>query len=193
MGQVESWTSGLRRTSKTGARAITSGQRLAGDRARDYKCRWWQYTRQSFDATSRHERKQFVDLRSVSVSIPWRSAVIMGADGNLAPHRTCQQWRHTGGIHRQRIPILTSAPPPKPRGCRNAFTRWGTVVVKRSPSSFADPTHALIGRVPVGDAPVGVAVLDDGSRIAVINSNRFGNSNAALSLTIIDAQKITSG
>src|SRR5262245_14831145 len=58
---------------------------------------------------------------------------------------------------------------------------------------LADPTHALIGRVPVGDAPVGVAVLDDGSRIAVTNSNRFGNSNAAQSLTIIDAQKITSG
>jgi len=111
------WTSGLRRTSKTGARAITSGQRLAGDRARYYKCRWRQYTRQSFDATSRHERKQFVDLRSVSVSIPWRSAVIMGADGNLAPHRTCQQWRHTGVIHRQRIRILTSASPAKPRRC----------------------------------------------------------------------------
>src|SRR5262245_2291098 len=41
------------------------------------KCQWWQYTRPSFDATSRHERKQFVELRSVSVSIPWRSAVIM--------------------------------------------------------------------------------------------------------------------
>jgi len=117
----------------------------------------------------------------------------MGADGNLAPHRTCQQWRHTGVIHRQRIRILTSASPAKPRRCNNDCTRWGTVVVKRSTSSFADPTHALIGRVPVGDAPVGVAVLDDGSRIAVINSNRFGNSNAALSLTIIDAQKITSG
>ncbi len=34
------------------------------------KCRWWQYTRPSFHATSRQERKQFVDLRSVSVSIP---------------------------------------------------------------------------------------------------------------------------
>jgi hypothetical protein len=31
----------------------------------------------------------------------------MGADGNLAPHRTCQQWRHTRIIHRQRIRILT--------------------------------------------------------------------------------------
>jgi DNA-binding beta-propeller fold protein YncE len=58
---------------------------------------------------------------------------------------------------------------------------------------LADPAHALIGRVPVGDAPVGVAVLNDGARIAVTNSNRFGDSNDAQSLTIIDAQKITSG
>ena len=58
---------------------------------------------------------------------------------------------------------------------------------------LAHPAHALIGRVPVGDAPVGVAVLNGGSRIAVTNSNRFANSNATQSLTIIDAQKITSG
>ena len=58
---------------------------------------------------------------------------------------------------------------------------------------LADPAHALIGRVPVGDAPVGVAVLNGGSRLAVTSSNRFGDSRATQSLTIIDAQKISSG
>jgi len=58
---------------------------------------------------------------------------------------------------------------------------------------LSDPSHALIGRVPVGTAPVGVAVFDRGARIAVTNSNRFGDSNATQNLTIIDAQKITSG
>jgi DNA-binding beta-propeller fold protein YncE len=58
---------------------------------------------------------------------------------------------------------------------------------------LTDPAHALIGRVPVGDAPVGVAVLNGGTQLAVTNSSRFGNSNATQSLTIIDAQKITSG
>ena len=58
---------------------------------------------------------------------------------------------------------------------------------------LSDPSHALMGRVPVGDAPVGVAVLDGGARIAVTNSNRFGDSNATQNLTIIDAQKIASG
>ena len=36
MGQVESWTSGLRRASKTGGRAMASRSRLAGDLARDF-------------------------------------------------------------------------------------------------------------------------------------------------------------
>lgn len=58
---------------------------------------------------------------------------------------------------------------------------------------LSDPAHALIGRVPVGDAPVGMAVLNDGTRLAVTNSNRFGNSAAAQSLTIIDAQKVAGG
>lgn len=58
---------------------------------------------------------------------------------------------------------------------------------------LTDSAHALIARVPVGEAPVGVAVLNEGARLAVTNSNRFGNSNATQSLTIIDAQKISSG
>ncbi len=58
---------------------------------------------------------------------------------------------------------------------------------------LADPAHALIGRVPVGDAPVGLAVFDDGARLVVTNSNRFGDSNAVQSLTIIDTKKISGG
>lgn len=60
-------------------------------------------------------------------------------------------------------------------------------------SLLSDPAHALIGRVPVGDAPVGLAVFDDGARLAVTNSNRFGDGNAGPSLTIIDTRKIRSG
>ena len=58
---------------------------------------------------------------------------------------------------------------------------------------LADPANALVGRVPVGVAPVGVAVINGGARIAVTNSNRFGNSDAPQSLSIIDTQKIASG
>jgi len=60
-------------------------------------------------------------------------------------------------------------------------------------SLLVDPARALIGRVPVSDAPVGLAVLDKGARLAVTNSNRFGDSNTAQSITIIDTKKIMSG
>ena len=58
---------------------------------------------------------------------------------------------------------------------------------------LTDPDRAQIGRVPVGDAPVGIAVLNGGARLAVTNSNRFGGSSTATSLTIVDAQKIAGG
>jgi hypothetical protein len=58
---------------------------------------------------------------------------------------------------------------------------------------LTDSANALIARVPVGDAPVGVAVLNNGARLAVTNSNRFGNSSTTQSLSIIDAHKIGSG
>jgi DNA-binding beta-propeller fold protein YncE len=58
---------------------------------------------------------------------------------------------------------------------------------------LTDSAHALIARVPVGSAPVGVAVLKDGAWIAVTNSNRFGDTSATQSLTIIDAHEIGRG
>src|SRR5438270_46717 len=35
---------------------------------------------------------------------------------------------------------------------------------------LADPTHALIATVPVGTAPVGVAVIEGGRKVVVTNS-----------------------
>jgi DNA-binding beta-propeller fold protein YncE len=58
----------------------------------------------------------------------------------------------------------------------------------------ADPTHAMTGRVTVGTSPVGVAVFDDGKKIVVTNSNRFGpDANEPQSLTVVDAAKFASG
>ena len=57
-----------------------------------------------------------------------------------------------------------------------------------------DPTHALIGQVPVGPSPVGVEVVDSGKEIAVANSNRFaGAGNAKQTLSFISAAKVASG
>jgi DNA-binding beta-propeller fold protein YncE len=51
--------------------------------------------------------------------------------------------------------------------------------------------HTLLGQVPVGTSPVGVAVVDDGRRVVLTNSNRFGNERG--SLTLIDASRVGEG
>jgi DNA-binding beta-propeller fold protein YncE len=59
-----------------------------------------------------------------------------------------------------------------------------------------DSTHAGIGSVPVGPAPVGVTVGHAGGRDIVIvgNSNRFAAAaGAADSLSVIDAARVGAG
>jgi DNA-binding beta-propeller fold protein YncE len=57
-----------------------------------------------------------------------------------------------------------------------------------------DPTRALIGKVPTGTTPIGIAVIDNGRKIVVTNSNRFGTgSSTDQSLLVIDADLIGSG
>lgn len=57
-----------------------------------------------------------------------------------------------------------------------------------------DTAHALIGSVPVGTAPVGVAVVDGGRRVVVTNSNRFaGDSSDRQTLTVVDAERLAEG
>jgi DNA-binding beta-propeller fold protein YncE len=58
---------------------------------------------------------------------------------------------------------------------------------------LSDSPYSLVGRVPVGSAPVGVTTVKSGQWIAVTNSNRFGESNAPPSMTFIDATQITRG
>jgi DNA-binding beta-propeller fold protein YncE len=57
---------------------------------------------------------------------------------------------------------------------------------------LTDPYHALIGSVPVGPAPVGIAVFGQGRRVVVANSNRFAPSPPE-TLTVIDAMRPTAG
>jgi DNA-binding beta-propeller fold protein YncE len=55
-----------------------------------------------------------------------------------------------------------------------------------------DPAHALIATVPVGNAPVGLAVVDQGRRIVVANSSRFGGAGGR-ELMVIDAARVNQG
>jgi len=56
----------------------------------------------------------------------------------------------------------------------------------------SDPMHALLATVPVGNAPVGLAVLDQGRRIVVADSSRFGGAGGQ-ELTVIDASRVNQG
>lgn len=51
--------------------------------------------------------------------------------------------------------------------------------------------RALVARVPVGTAPVGIAAVDDGRRLVLTNSNRFGSERG--SLTVVDAVRVAEG
>jgi DNA-binding beta-propeller fold protein YncE len=57
---------------------------------------------------------------------------------------------------------------------------------------MTDPEHALIDRVPVGTAPVGLAVVDTGRSVIVTNSSRFGGSGGQ-DLTVINTSRILKG
>jgi DNA-binding beta-propeller fold protein YncE len=57
-----------------------------------------------------------------------------------------------------------------------------------------DPMRSLIGKVPTASTPIGIAVIDNGHKVVVTNSNRFGaGASADQSLLVIDAGRIGSG
>ncbi len=47
------------------------------------------------------------------------------------------------------------------------------------------PRHALVAHVQVGAAPVGLALVDNGIRLVVADSNRFGEKGASSNLAVI--------
>ena len=48
-----------------------------------------------------------------------------------------------------------------------------------------DPAHALIARAAVGEAPVGLALVDGGQRVVVADSNRFSRPGVKSSLAVV--------
>jgi len=51
---------------------------------------------------------------------------------------------------------------------------------------LTDPAQSIVASVRVGEAPVGLALVDGGTRIVVANSNRFGAPGAASSLAVVN-------
>lgn len=56
-----------------------------------------------------------------------------------------------------------------------------------------DPRHALLARIRVGEAPVGLTLLDHGRFVAVVDSDRFNLPGKRASLTIVDAAAALTG
>ncbi|MGO8959694.1 MAG: hypothetical protein ACLQFR_20350 [Streptosporangiaceae bacterium] len=57
----------------------------------------------------------------------------------------------------------------------------------------ADPRHALLAAVRVGEAPVGLALVRGGTRIVVADSNRFAAGGAVASLALVDTAAALAG
>jgi hypothetical protein len=55
-----------------------------------------------------------------------------------------------------------------------------------APRLRADPSHSLVARVRVGEAPVGLALVDGGQWVVVADSNRFQRPGAAASLAVVN-------
>lgn len=57
----------------------------------------------------------------------------------------------------------------------------------------SDPAHALLAAVRVGEAPVGLALVDGDRRIVVADSNRFEADGATSGLTVVNAVAALAG
>jgi serine/threonine protein kinase/DNA-binding beta-propeller fold protein YncE len=58
---------------------------------------------------------------------------------------------------------------------------------------LSDPAHALIARVAVGQSPLGLEVISNGSRVVVADSNRDGGADDQANLAVVDTAKARAG
>jgi serine/threonine-protein kinase len=61
------------------------------------------------------------------------------------------------------------------------------------PKLLSDPGHALLARVPVGPLPLGMMIVNHGTRIVVANSDRDNQPGAGPSLAVVDVNKALAG
>jgi DNA-binding beta-propeller fold protein YncE len=57
----------------------------------------------------------------------------------------------------------------------------------------ADPGHALLAHVQVGEAPVGLALSGDGQRLVVADSDRFSAKGATANLAVVNVSAALAG
>ncbi len=58
---------------------------------------------------------------------------------------------------------------------------------------LSDPGHALLARVAVGQSPLGLAIISNGTRIVVADSNRDAAPGAAGNLAVVSTARALAG
>jgi serine/threonine protein kinase/DNA-binding beta-propeller fold protein YncE len=62
-----------------------------------------------------------------------------------------------------------------------------------APKLLTDPGHALLARVPVGALPLGLVLINHGTRIVVADSDKDNQQGAGPSLAVVDVSKALAG
>ena len=62
-----------------------------------------------------------------------------------------------------------------------------------APKLLSDPGHALLARVAVGPLPLGLTIINHGTRIVVADSDRDNQPGASPSLAVVDVSKALAG
>jgi serine/threonine protein kinase/DNA-binding beta-propeller fold protein YncE len=62
-----------------------------------------------------------------------------------------------------------------------------------APKLLSDPGHALLARVAVGPLPLGLTIINHGTRIVVADSDRDNQPGAGPSLAVVDVSKALAG
>ena len=109
---------------------------------------------------------------------------------------------HTAETHPARAVVATAVAgcgPVRVAASSDGRTVWVTaresdVLLAFSAAKLrTDPAHALRADVRVGEAPVGLALVDHDSRVVVADSNRFGARGARSELTVVNAAAALAG
>ena len=135
------------------------------------------------------------------------SEVAAGVHEQLTPHGMPDGTLSVIDLHRAVSTPSTSVVSTVPAGCgtvRVAVSPDGRVVWVTARESDAllaysasdllsDPKQALLARIRVGEAPVGLALVAHGTRIVVADSNRFHAPGERSGLTVVNATAALAG
>ncbi|HUA07500.1 MAG TPA: YncE family protein [Solirubrobacteraceae bacterium] len=113
-----------------------------------------------------------------------------GPDGSLSVINLSKAERHPGKS--VVATVLAHCSPVRVAVSANGAVVWVTARESDQLLGFSagalrrDPSHALIAAVGVGEAPVGLAIVDGGRDVVVADSNRFDVSGAEPSLMVVN-------